>query len=104
MALKIRFHSKLCSYSHLQLIIIPLFGDQLDNAQRIHEKGLGRRVCIFDEEEKLKQDLEAAIEYCGRDEVVQKMKKISERIQKDSGLDRVCEELAKFCEKKTGPN
>ena len=78
---------------------MPLFGDQSDNAQRIHERGLGRRVCIFDEPDKLKRDLEEAIEYCSSEPVILKMKKISERIQKDSGLDRVCEELAKYCEK-----
>lgn len=78
--------------------------DQSDNAQRIHERGLGRRVCIFDDEEKLKRDLEDAIEYCSRESVVQKMKTISARIQKDSGLQRVCDELAKYCEGKVASN
>ena len=61
--------------------------------------GYGRRLSIFDEKEKLKQDLVEAIEFCSSEAVVQKLKKASERIQKDSGVDRVCEELLKLCKK-----
>ena len=78
--------------------------DQSDNAQRIHERGLGRRVSIFDDEEKLKRDLEEAIEFCSSEPVVQKMQKISQRIQADSGLSRICDELAKYCEGKVPSN
>ena len=78
------------------LIILPLFGDQPDNAQRVHDMGYGRRLSIFDEKEKLKRDLIEAIEFCSSEAVVQKMKRVSERIQKDTGVDRVCEELLKY--------
>lgn len=78
------------------LIILPLFGDQPDNAQRVHDMGYGRRLSIFDEKEKLKADLIKAIEFCSSPEVVQKLKHASERIQKDSGVARVCEELVKL--------
>ena len=82
------------------LIFLPLFGDQPDNAQRMEDKGLGKRLSIFDPPDKLKQDLIDAIDYCSRESVVLKMKKASERIQKDTGLDRVCEELFKFVNKR----
>jgi len=78
------------------LIVMPLFGDQPDNAQRVHEMGYGRRLSIFDEKEKLKRDLLEAIEFCSSEPVVRRMKSASERIQKDTGLDRVCEELLKY--------
>ena len=71
----------------------------LDNAQRIHEKGLGKRCGIFDPVDKLKRDLEDAIEYCSKDSVLLRMKEASERIQKDAGLDRVCEEILKLLKK-----
>ena len=84
----------------MPLIIVPLFGDQPDNAQRVHDLGYGRRLSIFDEKAKLKQDLIEAIEFCGSEPVVQKLKRASERIQKDTGLDGVCNELLKYAKKK----
>lgn len=78
------------------LIILPLFGDQPDNAQRVQDMGYGRRLSIFDEKEKLKADLVDAIAFCSSEPVVQKLKRASERIQKDSGVARVCEELLKL--------
>ena len=55
---------------------------QPDNAQRMDDVGLGKRCSIFDPVDKLKRDLEDAIEYCSRDSVVLRMKAASERIQK----------------------
>ena len=78
---------------------MPLFDDQPDNAQRVHDLGYGRRLSIFDEKAKLKQDLIEAIEFCSSEPVVQKLKRASERIQKDTGLDGVCNELLKYAKK-----
>ena len=61
--------------------------------------GYGRRLSIFDEKEKLKRDLVEAIEFCHSEPVVKKLKEASERIKKDSGVTRVCEELLKLCKK-----
>ena len=61
--------------------------------------GYGRRLSIFDEKAKLKADLIEAIEFCSSEAVVQKLKSASERIQQDTGLDRVCEELFKYAKK-----
>ena len=61
--------------------------------------GYGRRLSIFDEKAKLKADLIEAIEFCSSEAVVQKLKQASERIQKDSGVARVCEELVKLSKK-----
>ena len=61
--------------------------------------GYGRRLSIFDEKEKLKADLVEAIEFCSSEAVVQRLKRASERIQKDSGVTRVCEEIVKLFKK-----
>ena len=58
--------------------------------------GLGKRCSIFDPVDKLKRDLEDAIEYCSRDSVVLRMKAASERIQKVCRfnlLDYLCSPL-----------
>ena len=81
------------------LIILPLFADQPDNAQRVQDLGYGRRLSIFDEKAKLKQDLVEAIEFCSSVPVVRKLKRASERIQRDNGVARVCEEILKLCKK-----
>ena len=41
------------------MIVMPLFGDQFDNAQRVHEKGFGLRMDAFTcSEEELLQGIE----------------------------------------------
>ena len=68
------------------MIVMPLFGDQPDNAQRIHDKGLGIRL---DPYRCSKQELLEAIEKLLNDkELNDKMKNISKRIQTTKSIDK----------------
>ena len=61
------------------MIVMPLFVDQFDNAQRIHEKGFGLRLNAY---QCTKDELANAInKLICNNELILKMKKISQRIQ-----------------------
>ena len=65
---------------------MPFFGDQPDNAQRIHEKGFGIRL---DPYRCSKQELLESIEKLLNDkELQEKMKNISQRIQLAKSIDK----------------
>ena len=71
------------------MIVMPLFADQFDNAQRIQEKGFGVRLNPFDcsEEELLK-----AIEMLLSDEKLKKkLRQAVERMERDQTLIKVVE-------------
>ena len=78
------------------MIVMPLFGDQFDNAQRIHEKGFGVRLDPYDFTEK---DLLDSIEkLLNNKQMNENLKKISERIQRDNSiakLPKIIESLVK---------
>uniref|UniRef100_A0AAN0N7Z6 UDP-glycosyltransferase n=1 Tax=Polyphagotarsonemus latus TaxID=1204166 RepID=A0AAN0N7Z6_9ACAR len=75
------------------LVVMPLFGDQKDNAFRVDEIGLGKKINTFNF---TKEEMENAIEYCLKDEVIEKMKLCSQLIQNDNSLDLLCEEVKKY--------
>ena len=61
------------------MIVMPLFVDQFDNAQRVHEKGFGIRLNAH---RCTKEELTNAInKLIYDDELTLKMKKIAQRIQ-----------------------
>ena len=71
------------------VIVMPIFADQYDNAQRVEEKGYGLRLdpykCTSDE-------LLRAIETILNDEELAiKMKKASERIQNDLKSEKIAQ-------------
>ena len=67
------------------MIVMPLFGDQYDNSQRIQEKGLGIRL---DPYSCGKEELLSAIESMLSDkELNERLRKISERIQSENSID-----------------
>ena len=69
------------------MIVMPMFCDQFDNAQRIQEKGFGIRMNPF---QCTKDQLLNAIEKLVNDqELALKMKKISERIKAEVKLGKV---------------
>jgi len=71
------------------MIVMPLFGDQYDNAQRIEEKGFGIRLNPYDFEENV---LLESIERLLKDEKLSlKLEKISERIQSSNSISKVAE-------------
>ena len=71
------------------MIVMPLYVDQFDNAQRIHEKGFGIRLnahrCTKD------QLTNAINKLIFDEELALKMKKISDRMQAEVKLGKVAE-------------
>ncbi|XP_054152591.1 UDP-glucuronosyltransferase 1A9-like [Oppia nitens] len=73
-----------CFYFGKPMIVMPLFGDQFDNAQRVHEKGFGIRLDAYKcSEEKLLKVIESLL---NDNLLAKKMRKISQRIIKENSL------------------
>ena len=71
------------------MIVMPLFGDQYDNAQRIHEKGLGIRMDPYECD---KKELISAVEKLVNDrELAERMKLISQRVQAAKNNERAAD-------------
>ena len=69
------------------LFIIPLFVDQYDNAQQVHEKGFGIKLDPF---KCIKQHLTKTIQTLINDnQFKEKIKQISQRIQRDAKKDKL---------------
>lgn len=77
------------------LTVLPLFGDQYNNAARIDEKGCGKWLDPF---LSTKQEFEKAIDFCLQEDVKNRMRQMSERMKKDNHLESVCEEIVKLIE------
>ncbi|KAJ6215925.1 hypothetical protein RDWZM_010425 [Blomia tropicalis] len=70
------------------VIVMPLFYDQFDNAQRVDEKGYGVRIDPYDfKDEYLIEVIEKLL---NDQELNQKMKAISQRIQSDQSKLNAC--------------
>ena len=68
------------------MVVLPLFGDQYDNAQQIHDKGFGIRL---DPYRCTEEELLNAIECLLNDKQLnEKLKKISKRIQTDKSIEK----------------
>ena len=71
------------------LIVVPVFADQNDNAQRVHEKGFGIRLDAFTLK---KEQLENAIDKLTNDENLKiNLENISRRIKKDNKSEKLVE-------------
>ncbi|XP_054152667.1 NDP-glycosyltransferase YjiC-like [Oppia nitens] len=71
------------------MIVMPLFGDQYDNAQRVHEKGFGIRLDAYKCSE---EELLTTIESLVNDNILsEKLKKISQRIRTENSLTKLPE-------------
>jgi uncharacterized protein (TIGR00661 family) len=76
------------------MIVMPLFGDQFDNAQRIHEKGFGIRLETYSFKE---EELLTAIEKLLNDEVMKKrLAAASNRILNSDSLVKASELIEKL--------
>ena len=73
---------------------MPLFADQIENATRIKEKGLGGHLNPFDF---TKEQMQQEIERLTSPEMQEKYRKISADIRADTGIDRVCEKIVSYC-------
>ena len=73
------------------MVVMPLFGDQYDNAQRLKETNLGARVNPYSFTE---QELIDSIDKLLRDkELHQRMRKASHRIQNSTRHQQFCDKL-----------
>lgn len=81
-----------CFHYGVPMIVLPLFGDQPDNAQRVHETGYGFK---FDAFQVTSQQLNDAINsLVDNEQLRQKLRQASERIKKDNGLSAASHEVA----------
>ena len=65
------------------LVVLPLFWDQYDNAQRVHELGYGVRLDTYGHEP---DELRGAIDQLLADEMLrQRLGRVSARLQADPG-------------------
>ena len=84
-------NNSLCEafYYGKPMIVMPIFADQPDNAQRVDEKGFGIRLDPFNCS---KEELLNAIEKIANDnELHDKMKLIAERCQRESNSSKIIE-------------
>ena len=77
------------------MIVMPIFVDQFDNAQRIQEKGLGLRLNPY---KCSKEELLNGIDRVANDDILRdKMARIGERIRKDNNIEKVADLLLNVC-------
>ncbi|RWS05438.1 glycosyl transferase-like protein, partial [Dinothrombium tinctorium] len=78
------------------LIVLPFFGDQFDNAQRVVEAKIGVKFNPFTVDEK---ELLDSIEYMLSDaEIVKRVKCISNEMRKSKSMDYVVQKIEKIAE------
>jgi MGT family glycosyltransferase len=71
------------------MIVLPLFWDQVDNAQRVHETGFGRRLATYDFDD---DELLAAIDALLADEgLLARLDRASARIKAANGTVRAAD-------------
>lgn len=69
-----------CFYYGRPMILMPFFGDEYDNAERVHEEGFGIRL---DPYKCSKSELFTALAKITGDEMLNKMRAISQEIQEE---------------------
>jgi UDP:flavonoid glycosyltransferase YjiC (YdhE family) len=78
-----------CMYFGKPMIVLPIFWDQHDNAQRVHETSHGIRLPTYSFEE---TDLVAAIDRLLADKALQlRMNAVSSRLQARPGTQRAAD-------------
>jgi len=87
-----------CFHFGKPMIVLPLFWDQHDNAQRVRETGLGARLPTYSFEP---QALVGAIEGLLRDpDLHARMAKIAERLQAHAGNERAADLIERLAERR----
>ena len=71
------------------MIVLPLFWDQVDNAQRVHETGFGRRLATYDFED---GELLGAVDQLLGDQALHaRLATVSSRMQSTKGTVRAAD-------------
>lgn len=90
-----------CLYFGKPMIVMPCFFDQHDNAQRIHEKGLGIKMNPFQvDDDKL---LDAIEKLLTDDEIIARLQKVSQELKNSNSREEVVKVLEQIAEKKVSP-
>ena len=80
-----------CLHFGKPMVVLPLFWDQYDNAQRMEELGLGVRLPTFEFED---AQLGEAVDRLTADEAVRtRLKEMSRRLQANPGTERAAEHI-----------
>jgi MGT family glycosyltransferase len=78
-----------CLYFGKPMVVLPLFWDQYDNAQRIHETGHGIRLDTYDHDP---EDLRGAVErLLGDKALAQRLAAVSSQLQANPGTVRAAD-------------
>jgi UDP:flavonoid glycosyltransferase YjiC (YdhE family) len=73
------------------MIVLPLFWDQYDNAQRVHEKGHGIRLATYHFKD---EELTGAIEKLLNDSsLLTKLSKIGEQVRSRKGIEEAATKI-----------
>jgi MGT family glycosyltransferase len=81
-----------CFHFGKPMVVLPVFWDQHDNAQRVHETGFGIRLDTYGHEPR---ELPAAIdELLGTDELRARLGEIAGRLQASPGTERAADLIA----------
>jgi UDP:flavonoid glycosyltransferase YjiC (YdhE family) len=71
------------------MVVLPIFWDQYDNAQRVHETGFGTRLATYDCEP---EELTGAVDRLLADEPLRaRLSAMSERLQRTQGTARAAD-------------
>jgi MGT family glycosyltransferase len=84
-----------CLHFGKPMVLLPLFWDQYDNAQRMDELGLGARLPTFEFEDA--QLGEAIGRLTGDEEVAGRLAEISERLEANRGTERAADCIESVC-------
>uniref|UniRef100_A0AAN0LHW4 UDP-glycosyltransferase n=1 Tax=Polyphagotarsonemus latus TaxID=1204166 RepID=A0AAN0LHW4_9ACAR len=90
-------NNSLCEafYFGVPMVIIPGFGDQIDNAAILENKKLSKTIFLNDFTE---ENLKKSIDFMFKNENIKnEMSKISEKIKKKDKLNELCELILKEC-------
>lgn len=78
-------------------LVLPLFSDQPDNAQRMLETGFGGRLDAF---QCTAKDIQDQIDHLTSNKsMIHEMRIMAEKMRKDNGMDAAVDEIATFLNK-----
>lgn len=81
------------------MICLPVFGDQFDSAQRIHELKLGKRINPYKIETMGDELVKAIDELLYDNELDDKLRAISERIKGDNRQEQLADKIEQLIKK-----
>jgi MGT family glycosyltransferase len=80
-----------CLHFGKPMVVLPLFWDQYDNAQRMQELGFGVRLQTFEFED---AELDGAVRrLLDEDDLAERLRALSERLQADPGTEQAAEHV-----------